>query len=67
MDGNFWVGNDVGGWMVWRERVQFLEELGAFINVVEEVGVHMDWLSPVLFNTSQLGPVDVLAQHGERG
>ena len=66
MDGNFWVGNDVGGWMVWRECVQFLEELDVFVDVVEEVCVHMDWLSPVLFDTSQLGPIDVLAQHGER-
>ena len=67
MDGNFGVGNDVGGRMIWRKCVQFLEELDAFIDVVEKVCVHMDWLSPVSFDTSQLGPIDVLAQHGERG
>ena len=37
MDGNFWVGNDVGGWMIWRKCVQFLEELDVFVNVVEKV------------------------------
>ena len=59
MDGNFWVGNDVGGWMIWCECVQFLEELDAFVNVVEKVCVHMDRLSPVLFDASHLGLIDV--------